>query len=93
MAESVLVNFIHLETHRTITARNDKHTKNVVKKNSHFKAFFKAFYLVGIKKAVTFMRNCLIFRVPRTGIEPALPCDNQILSLAQYVLELLEFQN
>ena len=29
------------------------------------------------------MYNCLIFRVPRTGIEPALPCDNQILSLAR----------
>lgn len=24
-----------------------------------------------------------VFKVPRTGIEPALPCDNQILSLAR----------
>ena len=27
--------------------------------------------------------NRLIIKVPRTGIEPALPCDNQILSLAR----------
>lgn len=25
----------------------------------------------------------VFFRVPRTGIEPALPCENQILSLAR----------
>gem|GEM_PF-2056554 len=34
-------------------------------------------------KGVTIERNSLIISVPRTGIEPALPCENQILSLAR----------
>lgn len=29
------------------------------------------------------MTEALLLFVPRTGIEPALPCDNQILSLAR----------
>lgn len=35
------------------------------------------------KKAATFIRNCLVIKVPRGGIEPPLPCENQILSLAR----------
>jgi site-specific DNA recombinase len=36
------------------------------------------------KKKGNFEKNCLyLLSVPRTGIEPALPCDNQILSLAR----------
>ena len=39
----------------------------------------QALALLVIKNPVTFVTGF----VPRTGIEPALPCDNQILSLAR----------
>ncbi len=35
------------------------------------------------KKAATFIRNCLVIKVPGGGIEPPLTCVNQILSLAR----------
>ncbi len=42
--------------------------------------FTNVFAAVSRKKKPTLA--CRVF-VPRTGIEPALPCDNQILSLAR----------
>jgi len=47
-------------------------------------ASLTAFYrqITGKFKRVTFvtLQNGIDNQVPRTGIEPALPCDNQILS-------------
>jgi hypothetical protein len=46
-------------------------------------ATFSSILNSGHKKSNYTMCNCFILFVPRTGIEPALPCDNQILSLAR----------
>ena len=70
--------------YKGILYNKEKYGVRTLKVNSLFQPIPYLQRIIADNKKGNLLKDCLnSSKVPRTGIEPALPCDNQILSLAR----------